>query len=167
MIYSGITFLKKELYKKTQYNITRSKFKDSETVCFSEADIANVEWKEKKEFILNGYSYDIIQIRIINGEKKIFCYRDKKDMIINSLVDLSKKLAVQNIDLHKHIDFPLHHKSGCKTSLFFAVISHKEDEVSDNSDFRILPDYNFPSANTSYISIIPPPPEMCSPSKQI
>lgn len=167
MIYSGMTFLKKELYKKTQYDITRNKFKDSETICFSEADIANVEWKEKKEFTLNGYSYDIIQIRIINGEKKIICYRDKKDKIINSLVDLSKKLAVQNIDLHKHINFPLHHKNGYKTSLFLASVSCKKDYISDNSDFRILPDYNFPSANTSYISIIPPPPEMCSPSKQL
>jgi len=167
MIYSGMVCLKKEFYRKTQRNIARNKFKDSETICFSEADIAGVRWKEKNEFILNGYSYDIIQTRIINGEKKIFCYRDKKDIIINSLVDFSEKLAVRNIDIHKHIDFPLHCKIGYKISLFLAVISRKEYSVSDNLDFRTYPGYHFPSAIISYISINPPPPEMYDTSKQV
>jgi hypothetical protein len=59
---------------------------------FLRKDLAEAEWREEKEFTLDGFSYDVITISIVNGEKTYFCYIDKKDIIINSLLDFSKKL---------------------------------------------------------------------------
>lgn len=167
MMYSVVSHVKKELYEKTQCRIARSNFRKSETICFTEKDLKDAEWKEENEFTLDRSSYDIIEISTVNGEKYFFCYIDKRDIIINSLVDFSKKLAVQSTDRHRHIDCSLNCKSSYKTSAFLAVISRKEYSVSYNSDFRTFPGYHFPFVNTSYISIISPPPKMGSLSKQI
>jgi hypothetical protein len=45
----------------TQYHITRHNLKKSKTVCFTEEDLAKAEWKEDKEFVLNGFSYDVFR----------------------------------------------------------------------------------------------------------
>ncbi|AZB34225.1 hypothetical protein [Chryseobacterium bernardetii] len=95
MAYTVVSHVKRKIYEHTQYHITRHPLKKSKTVCFTEEDLIKAEWKEDKEFVLNGFSYDVVQVSRINGKKLFFCYLDKKDIIINSLVDLSKKLTVK------------------------------------------------------------------------
>ncbi|WP_426476054.1 hypothetical protein ACP3T3_11690 [Chryseobacterium sp. CBSDS_008] len=74
VMYSVIFHVKRELYEKTQYSITQSNFRKSETIFFTEKDLENAEWKEEKEFTLKGLSYDIIKISIVNGKKYFYCY---------------------------------------------------------------------------------------------
>ncbi|PKF74561.1 hypothetical protein CW752_08655 [Chryseobacterium sp. PMSZPI] len=160
MIYSVISHVKQELYESTQYNIEKHGFKNSETICFAEKDLEKAEWREEKEFSLNGFSYDIIKVSIINGKKFFFCYIDKKDIIINSLLDFSKKFTTKKMNIRRQIDLPLHEKSLFKTSGFLAIFEQKEFNFFRNSYSQIILNYDHQLENTHYLSIIIPPPEM-------
>ncbi len=167
VIYSLISHVKKELYEKTQYSIARNNFRKSETICFTEKDLTEAEWKEENEFTLHGYSYDIIKINIVGGERYFFCYIDKKDIIINSLLDFSKKLAGKKSCLRLQVDLPGHDKNLYKSSGSFAVVDKKEFRFfSDLFSEPIFKHYS-PLENTHYLSIIFPPPEMSLMIKRI
>lgn len=78
MIYPFVSYIKTKIYETTQYHILNHKLDAAETIYFSEKEIVNAEWKEEKEFTLNGFSYDIIKVDLKNGEKYYHCYFDKK-----------------------------------------------------------------------------------------
>jgi len=158
-MYSVVSHVKKELYKKTQYCITQNRFRKSETLCFTEKDLAEAEWKEEKEFSLHGSSYDIIRISIVNGEKYFFCYVDKKDIIINSLLDFSKKFAFKKKYLRLQIDLPGHNKNTLKIPAFFAVFDKKEFLFFSKYFLESISTHFYQEEKTHYLSIIIPPPE--------
>ena len=160
VVYSVVSHVKRELYEKTQYSITKSNFRKSETICFTEKDLTEAEWKEEKEFTLHGFSYDIIRISVVNGKKYFLCYIDKKDIIINSLLDFSKKLAFKKACLKLQIDLPGQNKSILKTPGSFAVFDKKEFCLFSNHFLEAISKYHNQKKNTHYLSIIFPPPKM-------
>lgn len=159
MIYSVIFHLKRELYEATQYSVSHHALKESEIKCFTEKDMAAAEWKEEKEFTLNGYSYDVIKVSIVNGEKYFVCYMDKKDIIINSILDFSKKLSIKKTYVWRQINLPVHEKNVLKTSGLFTVFDRKEFHFFLTQYLNILPHHYNPINKTHYLSIIIPPPE--------
>ena len=160
MMYSVVSHVKRELYEKTQYSIAKSNFRKSETICFTEKDLTEAEWKEEKEFTLHGFSYDIVRISVVNGKKYFLCYIDKKDIIINSLLDFSKKLAFKKTCLKLQIDLPGQNKSILKTSGSFAVFDKKEFCLFTNHFLETISKHYNQQKNTHYLSIIFPPPEI-------
>ncbi|WP_126652403.1 hypothetical protein [Chryseobacterium aureum] len=160
VMYSVVSHVKRELYKKTQYCIVEGNFRKSETICFTEKELEEAEWKEEKEFTLHGYSYDIIRISMIKGKKYIFCYIDKKDIILNSLLDFSKKLAAKKKCLRLQIDLPGHNKSLFKTHISFVVFETKEFSFFSNRFSETVSRHSHELENTHYLTIIFPPPEM-------
>lgn len=159
VIYHIISHVKRELYEHVQDNISNKNFRKSETVCFTEKDLVKAEWKEEKEFILNGYSYDVINISIIKGKKYFLCYIDKKDIIINSLLTFSEKLRAKKINVRKQIDLPVHEKAISKTSSFFTAFEGPDLHIFNIFYIRILPNHYMQLENTHYSFIIIPPPE--------
>ncbi|OCA79365.1 hypothetical protein BBH99_06215 [Chryseobacterium contaminans] len=159
MAYTVVSHVKRKLYEHTQYNIARNPLKKSKTVCFTEEDLTKAEWKEDKEFVLDGFSYDVVQVTTINGEKLFFCYLDKKDIIINSLVDLSKKLIVKRSNLRTQIDLPGLKKDLLKTSRFIILVE-KEVPFFLRLNLNIIPNHYYLSESTHYLSISIPPPEI-------
>lgn len=159
VIYHIISHVKRELYENVQYNISNKNFRKSETVCFTENDLIKAKWKEEKEFILNGYSYDVISISIIKGKKYFLCYIDKKDIIINSLLTFSEKLRVKKVNVRKQIDLPVHERNISKTSSFLIAFEDSDFNIFNTCYIRTLPNYYTQLENTHYSSIIIPPPE--------
>ncbi|WP_312286392.1 hypothetical protein [Chryseobacterium gleum] len=160
VMYSVISHVKRELYEKTQYSIAKNNFRKSETICFTEKDLTEAEWKEEKEFTLHGFSYDIIRISKVNGKKYFFCYIDKKDIIINSLLDFSKKIAFRKTCLKLEINLPGNNKSILKTPGFFAVFEKKEFCFFSDHFLKTISKHYNQQENTHYLSIIFPPPEI-------
>lgn len=158
MAYTVVSHVKRKIYEHTQYHITRHPLKKSKTLCFTEEDLIKAEWKEDKEFVLNGFSYDVVQVSRINGKKLFFCYLDKKDIIINSLVDLSKKLTVKKRNLRTQIDLPGLRKDLLKTSRFTILVG-KEFPLFLMLDINTIPNHYYLSESTHYLSISIPPPE--------
>lgn len=159
VIYHIISHVKRELYEHVQDNISNKNFRKSETVCFTEKDLVKAKWKEEKEFILNGYSYDVINISIIKGKKYFLCYIDKKDIIINSLLNFSEKLRAKKVNVRKQIDLPVHERSISKTSSFFTAFEGGEFNISNTCYIRTLLNHYMQLENTHYSFIIIPPPE--------
>ncbi|MGG7440155.1 hypothetical protein ACQ7CU_18940 [Chryseobacterium arthrosphaerae] len=159
MICSVMSHVKRELYAKTQYTIKRSNLRKGETICFTENDLTEAEWREEKEFTLNGLSYDIISVSIVNGKKTYFCYIDKKDIIINSLLDFSKKLAVKKAYIKRQIDLPVHEKNIFKTSHFFVDFDKNDLRITSVFHLKIIHNLYNQSEKNHYLSIIIPPPE--------
>ncbi|WEK68327.1 MAG: hypothetical protein P0Y62_10655 [Candidatus Chryseobacterium colombiense] len=159
VIYHIISHVKRELYENVQYNISNKNFRKSETIFFTEKDLVKAKWKEEKEFILNGYSYDVIRISIIKGKKYFLCYIDKKDIIINSLLTFSEKLRVKKVNVRKQIDLPVHERSISKRSNFFTAFEGPDLNVFNIFYIRILPNHYTQLENTHYSFIIIPPPE--------
>lgn len=158
MAYKVVSHVKRKLYEHTQYNITRHPLKKSETICFTENDLAKAKWKEDREFVLNGFSYDIVRTRTVDGKKFFFCYLDKKDIIMNSLVDLSKKLSVKKINLRTQIDLPGHKKVLLKTYRF-TILNGKEFPLFLMLDINTISNHYYLLESTHYLSISIPPPE--------
>ncbi len=158
MAYKVVFHVKRKLYEHTQYNITRHPLKKSQTVCFTEDDLVKAEWKEDKEFVLNGFSYDVVRVSKSNGKKLFFCYLDKKDIIINSLVDLSKKLTVKKRNLRTQIDLPGHKKVLLKTSRF-TILAGKGFSIFLTLDLSTIANHYYLLESTHYLSISIPPPE--------
>ncbi|WP_068944765.1 hypothetical protein [Chryseobacterium timonianum] len=156
--YTVVSHVKRKLYEHTQYNIARHPLKKSKTVCFTEEDLTKAEWKEDQEFVLNGFSYDVVHVNRINGKKIYFCYLDKKDIIINSLVDFSKKLTVKKRNLRTQIDLPGHRKVLLKTSRF-TILNGKEFPLLLMPDLNTIPIHYYLLESTHYLSISIPPPE--------
>lgn len=158
MAYTVVSHVKRKLYEHTQYNIAQHPLKKSKTVCFTEDDLTKAEWKEDKEFVLNGFSYDVVRVSKVRGKKIFFCYFDKKDVIINSLVDLSKKLTVKKRNLRTQIGLPGHKKVLLKTSRF-TMLDGKEFSIFLTPDLNIIPNHYDLIESTHYLSINIPPPE--------
>ena len=159
MIYSVMSHVKRELYEKTQYTITRNGIRKGEVIYFSEKDLAEAEWREEKEFTLDGFSYDVVTTGIVNGEKTYLCYIDKKDIIINSLLDFSKKLAAKKNGLQLQISLPLHEKEMYKTSKFSAIFDKKDFRFFSIFHLKIIHSSSHQSEDNHYGTIIIPPPE--------
>ncbi len=159
MIYRVVSQVKKKLYEHTQYTIVKHPIKASNTICFTEADLIKAEWKESKEFVLNGFSYDVIKIRTMGGKKFFFCYLDKKDIIINSLLDFSKKLTVKKKKLRTQIDLPGHQKVLLKTSHFTILGEKEEFSLFLTRYLNTIPNHYHLLESTHYLSISIPPPE--------
>lgn len=158
MAHTVISQVKRKLYEHTQYDITHRSLKKSETISFTEEDLSKAKWKEDKEFVLNGFSYDVIRVHTMNGKKIFFCYLDKKDIIINSLVDLSKKLTVKKRDLRTQIDLPGHKKVLLKTSRF-TILSEKEFTLFLTRYLNAISNHYYLLESSYYLSINIPPPE--------
>ncbi|MET3538445.1 hypothetical protein [Chryseobacterium limigenitum] len=159
VIHPVISYIKSEVYEKTQYDISKNKFDNSETVCFTEKDLAKAEWKEEKEFVLNGFSYDVIKITVIKGVKYFYCYTDKKDIVINSLVKLSKFFITPKKSIQKQIDLLQPHKNILKTFNSLAIFDQKEF-IFLKPFYSIIRINQFKRLeNTFYLSITIPPPE--------
>ncbi|WP_343659891.1 hypothetical protein [Chryseobacterium sp.] len=159
VMYSVISHIKSALYEKTQCSIAHSNFRKSETVCFTEKDLTEAEWKEDKEFTLHGFSYDIIKVSTVNGKKYFFCYIDKKDIIINSLLDFSKKFTFKKTCLKLQIDLPGHNKGLFKTPGSTAILEKKEFRFFSNQFLETISLHYNQLENTHYLTIIIPPPE--------
>jgi len=158
VIHSVFSYIKSEVYEKTQYQLLEHKFNKSETICFSEKDLVKAEWKEEKEFIINGFSYDVININFINGTKYFYCYLDKKDIVLNSILKFSGFFVTKKIYAWRHFDVPLQGKKLIKISNSFAFFYCEELQFS-NFYVKLKSEYIKRLENTSYLSIIIPPPE--------
>ncbi|KFF12682.1 hypothetical protein N6B72_21095 [Chryseobacterium soli] len=158
MINPVIFYIKSGVYEKTQYHILERKFNKSETICFSEKDLTNAEWKEEKEFILNGFSYDVININFINGTKYFYCYLDKKDIVLNSILKFSGFFVTKKVYAWRHFDVPLQGKKLMKISNIFAFFDCEELQFF-NFYLKLKSGYVKRLENTSCLSIIIPPPE--------
>lgn len=158
MIHPVISYIKSEVYEKTQYHILERKFNTSETICFSEKDLTKAEWKEEKEFILNGFSYDVININFINGTKYFYCYLDKKDIVLNSILKFSGFFVAKKVYAWRHFDVPLQGKKLMKTSNSF-IFFDCEKVWFFNFHLKLKSEYVKILENTSCLSIIIPPPE--------
>ncbi|WP_123906849.1 MULTISPECIES: hypothetical protein [unclassified Chryseobacterium] len=158
MIRPVISSIKKEIYERTQYHILNHKFDESETVYFSEKDLLKAEWKEEKEFTLNGFSYDIIKVDHKNGEKYYHCYFDKKDIVIHSILKFSGFFVTKKIYAWRYFNSPFQHKKIIKTSSFFTFFEAENLHLF-TFYFRSTSDYLKRLENTYYLSVIIPPPE--------
>ena len=58
----------------------------------------DIEWEEKnKEFYLHGQMYDVAFIKVINGEKLIYCLNDSKEKdLLKSLANAVKSVNEQS-----------------------------------------------------------------------
>ncbi len=137
----------------SKYNINTS-----EAVYFSEKDLANAEWKEEKEFILNGFSYDIIKVDLKNGQKQYQCYVDKKDIVLNSILKFSGLFASKKVYAWRHFSLPFHNKKIIKTSGFFMFPDSGQLPLF-TFDFTSEPDYFKRFENSYSRSVSIPPPE--------
>ncbi|WP_294300545.1 hypothetical protein [uncultured Chryseobacterium sp.] len=122
MIYPVIAYIKNEGYERTQDHISKHKTDTSGSVYFSEKEIANAEWKEEKEFILNGFSYDIVKVDLKNGQKQYQCYVDRKDIILNSILKFSGLFVSKKVYAWRHFSLPFQNKKIIKTSGFFMLM---------------------------------------------
>lgn len=159
MIHPFISYIKIEVYEKTQYNISKNKFDKSQSICFSEKDLTKAEWKEEKEFTLNGFSYDIISINVINGTKYFYCYLDKKDLVLNSILKFSGFFTSKKVHTWRHFELPMHGRKLIKTSNSFAIFDYREFNFNDSIYLKSKSDYSKRTENTYDLSIIIPPPE--------
>jgi len=159
MIHPVISYIKTEVYEKTQSHILERKFNKSETICFSEKDLVKAEWKEEKEFILNGFSYDVININFINGTKYFYCYLDKKDIVLNSILNFSAFFVTKKIVAWRHFGVPLQGKKIVKTSNSFIFFDGGELRVFNIFHLKQKSEYLKRLKSTSCLSIIIPPPE--------
>ncbi len=158
MIYPFVSYIKTKIYETTQYHILNHKLDAAETIYFSEKEIVNAEWKEEKEFTLNGFSYDIIKVDLKNGEKYYHCYFDKKDIVIHSILKFSEFFAAKKIGAWRHFNSPFQHKKIIKTSSFFTFFEAEKLHFF-TFYFRPKSDYLKRLKNTYYLSVIIPPPE--------
>lgn len=71
--------LKKEIKKEIRTQVFRQNLDSNEMVKFKNRDLKKARWKEDEEFVLKGYYYDVISVKIINGEKIYYCFKDKKE----------------------------------------------------------------------------------------
>ncbi|WP_415328965.1 hypothetical protein [Chryseobacterium sp. MMS23-Vi53] len=159
MIHPFISFIKNEVYEKTQYNISKKTFDKSKTICFSEKDLTKAEWKEEKEFILNDFSYDVISINVVNGTKYFYCYVDKKDLVINSILKLSGFFTSKKVYAWRHFELPMQGKKLIKTSNSFAIFDYREFNFNNSFYLKSKSDYSKRLENTFDLSIVIPPPE--------
>ncbi|RTZ49945.1 hypothetical protein EJ377_07400 [Chryseobacterium arthrosphaerae] len=72
----------------------------------------------RKEFILNGLSYDIISVSIVNGKKHISVILTKR-YHHQFITGFFKKTGGQKTYIKRQIDLPVHEKNIFKTSHFF------------------------------------------------
>lgn len=158
MVYPAISYIKGELYKSTRYHILNHRTGTSETVSFSEKELIHAEWKEEKEFILNGFSYDIIKIDLKNGQKCYHCYFDKKDIVINSILKFSGFFVTKKVDAWRHFNIPVQHKKIIKTSGFHIFSDSGQPDLFTFC-FKPESDYLNRLENTYDLSVIIPPPE--------
>lgn len=158
MVYPAVSHIKTEIYERTQYHIQNHELDDTETVYFSEKDILNAEWKEEKEFVLNGFSYDVIKIDLKNGEKYYHCYFDKKDVVIHSILKFSGFFVTKKVYAWRHFNLPVQNKKIIKTSSFFTFFETAQFHLF-TFYFRLKSDYFNRLENTYYLSVIIPPPE--------
>lgn len=164
-VYPAVSYIKGALYKSTQYHILNHGTGTSETVSFSEKELINAEWKEKKEFVLNGFSYDIIKVDLKNGQKYYRCYVDKKDIVINSILKFSGFFVTKKVYAWRHFNLPVQHKKVIKTSGFFIVSGSGQPDLFTFC-FKSESDYLNRLENTYDLSVvIPPPEESSSPEK--
>lgn len=50
---------------------------DAQEMFFADVDFSGLSWREgKKEFVLHGEYYDVIQIKTVSGGKRIKCVKD-------------------------------------------------------------------------------------------
>ncbi|WP_294333215.1 hypothetical protein [uncultured Chryseobacterium sp.] len=158
MIYPVISCIKHEVYERTQDHMSKYNINTSEAVYFSQKDLANAEWKEEKEFILNGFSYDIIKVDLKNGQKQYQCYVDKKDIVLNSILKFSGLFASKKVYAWRHFSLPFHNKKIIKTSGFF-MFPDSGQLLLFTFDFTSEPDYFKRFENSYSLSVFIPPPE--------
>ncbi|AZA52205.1 hypothetical protein EG348_03875 [Chryseobacterium sp. G0201] len=158
MIHPAISYFKSELYEKTQNDISKNKFDDSETVCFTGKDLVKAEWKEEKEFVLNGSSYDVIKITVIKGVKYFYCYLDKKDIVLNSILKFSGFFVTKKVYVWRQFDVPLQGKKLMKISNSFAFIDCEEWRLF-SFYLKLKSEYLQRLENVYCLSIVIPPPE--------
>lgn len=158
MIYPVVSSIKSRIYEITRDHISKHRTDPSETVYFSEKDLANAEWKEEKEFTLNGFSYDIIKIDLKNGQKQYQCYMDKKDIVLNSILKFSGFFVTKKVDVWRHFTLPSQHTKLIKASGFFIFSDAGQPEPFS---FYSKPesDYFKRLKNAYDLSVIIPPPE--------
>ncbi|SIP96316.1 hypothetical protein SAMN05880574_10325 [Chryseobacterium sp. RU37D] len=159
MTHSVISFIKSEVYKNTQYHISKHEFDKSKTICFFEKDLVKAEWREEKEFTLNGFSYDVINTNFIDGTKYFYCYQDKKDIIINSILKFSGLFVNKKVYAWRHFDLPIHGKKIIKTSNSFIFLINKEIQFLNLFLLKLTSEYLKRLENPFCQSIIIPPPE--------
>ncbi|MCW3160200.1 hypothetical protein [Chryseobacterium oryctis] len=160
MIHPFIAFIKKDVYEKTQYNILKHKIDKSATICFSEKDLLEADWKEEKEFVLKGFSYDVINITMVNGTKYYNCYIDKKDLVINSLLRFSGFFTIKTKRSWKNFEIPSRVKKRIKTSNSLITCELRELNSFNLFYLKLKLKYFKRLENTHYLSITVPPPEM-------
>ncbi len=160
VIHPTMSYIKSEVYKKTRNHILNHILDQSETTYFSEKDLLKADWKEDREFVLNGFSYDVVSINFINGDKYYRCYIDKKDIIINSILKVSGFFVIRKTFAWRHFDLPLQSKKNIKIADFFTFLGFWQLYFS-NFYSKLKTDYIKPFENTYYLSVIFPPPERC------
>ncbi|GEN76077.1 hypothetical protein CHA01nite_18170 [Chryseobacterium hagamense] len=158
MIYPAVSSIKSRIYEITRDHISKHGTDPSETVYFSEKQMANAEWKEEREFVLHGFSYDIIKVDLKNGQKYYQCYVDKKDIVLNSILKLSGFFVTKKVCAWRHFTLPAQHTKLIKASGFFIFSGTGQPELFS---FYRNPesDYFKRLKNTCDLSVIIPPPE--------
>ena len=84
-----VHYLKNEVKKEIKIKIFRQKFSQNELHQFSENDLTKAQWTEESEFILNDDLYDVVKIKLENGQKIYYCFQDKKE---TKIADLENKI---------------------------------------------------------------------------
>ena len=74
-----VHYLKMEIKKEIKIQILKRNFNEDGLHQFSVSNLKKAKWKEDKEFVLNGFYYDIVFMKIIKGEKIYYCFQDKKE----------------------------------------------------------------------------------------
>lgn len=83
--------IKEEVKKKAEDNFQK---KDLAFFEFSETEFSTLDWKEEREFRLNGKMYDIVDIKYVSENKiQVYCFDDEKEA---SLFALNEKLIHNN-----------------------------------------------------------------------
>ena len=74
---ANVLIRKKEMKTAIKAGLTEN---EKQHFTFSKAEFENLDWKNKKEFMLNNSMYDIINITYLNSDSiKVSCINDKKE----------------------------------------------------------------------------------------
>lgn len=134
--------LKKEIKKEVKIQIRRQNLDSKDIVKFNAKDLENANWVEDKEFILNGFYYDLVAIKIINGEKIHYCFKDKKETKIANLE--SKIQDIFSVNVSKPEIKPLFVKTfkintvSRKNSVFFTTLESQSFLKPNFQSYRFL-----------------------------
>lgn len=151
--------IKNEAKKEMRIMIYQHQFSDSDLIQFSQKDLEKAQWIDSKEFVLNENLYDVVKIKIINGQKYHYCFLDKKEskivkietQIQNVLVELQFNQAPGILRSAHAIKYNLR---SCKTNVYIEIFLYFQQSASQ------IPNFEWILNSSEYIDEIKIPPQV-------